>query len=33
MMWRLDTAFDANDALKTNTMLKAKMHFIVFKTV
>ena len=29
----LDTAFDGNDALKTNIVLEAKTHGIVFKTV
>lgn len=29
----LDTAFDGNDALKTNTVLEAQTHGIVFKTV
>ena len=29
----LDTAFDRNDALKTNTVLEAKTHGIIFKTV
>jgi adenine-specific DNA-methyltransferase len=29
----LDTAFDGNDALKTNTVLEAQSHGIIFKTV
>lgn len=29
----LDTAFDGNDALKTNTVLEAQTHGIIFKTV
>jgi adenine-specific DNA-methyltransferase len=29
----LDTAFDGNDALKTNTVLEAQSHGIFFKTV
>lgn len=29
----LDTAFDGNDALKTNTVLEAQSHGIVFRTV
>jgi len=29
----LDTAFDGNDALKTNAVLEAKTHGIIFKTV
>ena len=33
MVLCLDTAFDGNDALKTNTVLEAKTHGIMFKTV
>ena len=33
MVLCLDTAFDGNDALKTNTVLEAKTHGIIFKTV
>lgn len=33
MVLCLDVAFDGNDALKTNTVLEAKTHKIVFKTV
>ncbi len=33
MVLCLDTAFDGNDALKTNTVLEAQTHGIVFKTV
>lgn len=33
MVLCLDTAFDGNDALKTNTVLEAKTHGILFKTV
>ena len=33
MLLCLDTAFDGNDALKTNTVLEAKTHGITFKTV
>ncbi|OGS98677.1 MAG: hypothetical protein A3H99_08270 [Gallionellales bacterium RIFCSPLOWO2_02_FULL_59_110] len=33
MVLCLDTAFDGNDALKTNTVLEAQTHGIIFKTV
>ena len=33
MVLCLDTAFDGNDALKTNTVLEAQTHGIMFKTV
>jgi adenine-specific DNA-methyltransferase len=33
MVLCLDTAFDGNDALKTNTVLEAQTHKIMFKTV
>ena len=33
MVLCLDAAFDGNDALKTNTVLEAKTHGIIFKTV
>ena len=33
MVLCLDVAFDGNDALKTNTVLEAQTHQIVFKTV
>jgi len=33
MVLCLDTAFDGNDALKTNTVLEAQSHGITFKTV
>ncbi|MBI4937108.1 MAG: site-specific DNA-methyltransferase [Nitrosomonadales bacterium] len=33
MVLCLDTAFDGNDALKTNTVLEAQSHGIIFKTV
>ena len=33
MVLCLDTAFDSNDALKTNAVLEAKTHGIIFKTV
>ncbi len=33
MVLCLDVAFDGNDALKTNTVLEAQSHGIVFKTV
>jgi adenine-specific DNA-methyltransferase len=33
MMLCLDTAFDGNDALKTNTVLEAQSHGVTFKTV
>jgi adenine-specific DNA-methyltransferase len=29
----LDVAFDGNDALKTNIVLEAKSHSIIFRTV
>ena len=33
MVLCLDTSFDGNDALKTNTVLEAQTHGIIFKTV
>jgi adenine-specific DNA-methyltransferase len=33
MLLCLDTAFDGNDALKTNTVLEAQSHGVTFKTV
>ena len=33
MVLCLDTSFDGNDALKTNTVLEAQPHGIIFKTV
>ena len=33
MVLCLDTAFDGNDSLKTNTVLEAQTHGIIFKTV
>ncbi len=33
MVLCLDVAFDGNDALKTNTVLEAQSHGIIFKTV
>ncbi len=33
MLLCLDTAFDGDDALKTNTVLEAQSHGIIFKTV
>ena len=33
MVLCLDAAFDGNDALKTNTLLEAQSHGIIFKTV
>lgn len=33
MLLCLDTAFDGDDALKTNTVLEAQTHGIIFKTV